>query len=328
MPPTAHRSQPAVAATVFALVASWAMAGVRDRFLFELDGVPVGTVELAVDGGEYRYTSNHFFARGDGHQRRMRSASFRLLEGGRDAATGDVLESWWLWTNPTPGCRQVRAELGRRRSLACVQQRDDQHASGTLGEEPFRAEYERGRLRVLSMGSARFSRIDGEAAPLTPPRLFEEGWPIEGERGALRIEGVPRSASPESNDVLRTWKSASSARSLAREMRRRLQRDLAATCVDHVQAFAEASSGRDLGSVLIVHGLVAERGGDRAFPHVWVRVPVAGSWLELDPSLGVEITPETHVALVAVRAGDATGAAGRAWLEFTSSAVRIVRSSP
>ena len=310
------------------LFAAWPLhAAERDRFVFELDGIPVGTVELAVNGQTYSYGSTHFFARG--RQGYGRGASFVLREDGRDWATGDVLESHWLWTRPKVGCQRVRSEIGGRRALGCIQRIDGDYAFGTLGEDAFRAEYEGGRLRVLSLGRATFSRVEGNTTLPTPPPLFGEGWPVEGRRGNLRIEGFPTAAStisPAPSGDLRAWKSRSSARALARSVRRQFREDARASCVDYVRAFAEASSRRGLGDVFIVHGLVAERRADRAFPHVWVRVPLPGGWLELDPSLGIAVTPETHVSLAEVSAGDATGDAGRVWLSFTASAATIVRA--
>jgi hypothetical protein len=317
-------------AAVLLLAVSSAVAGERDRFLFELDGVPVGTVELEIDGQDYRYTSTHFFARGrDRHQTRMRTASFRLTDGGRDAKTGDVLESLWLLRRPKQGCLRVRSELEGRLASACAHALDGERVAGTIGQEAFTAEYDAEKLRRLSLGTAEFSRIDLGAESPRPPHLFAGGWRIEGRRGALRLERFPTSdptMAPPSIQGVRAWRSASDARALAGEIHRSMEEDAEATCVEHVRAFADAAARRRLGDVLIVHRLVAERGADRAFPHVWVRVKVRDRWLELDPALGGQVTPETHVAIAQVGAEDSSGRAGRAWLSFAASAGRLARS--
>jgi hypothetical protein len=316
-------------AAVFLLAVSSALAAERDRFLFELDGVPVGTVELAIDGQDYRYTSAHFFARGrDRHQARVRTASFRLTDGGRDAKTGDALESLWLLRRPKQGCVRVRSELEGRLTSACAHALDGERVAGTIGQEAFTAEYDAEKLRRLSLGTAEFSRIDPGAESPRPPHLFADGWRIEGRRGALRLERFPASdptmALPSIKGV-RAWRSASDARALARKIHRSMEEDAEATCVDQVRAFADAAARRRLGDVLIVHGLVAERGADRAFPHVWVRVKVRDRWLELDPALAGEVTPETHVAIARVSPGDSSGHAGRAWLSLATNAGRVAR---
>src|ERR671919_377848 len=90
-------------------------------------------------------------------------------------------------------------------------------------------------------------------------------------------------------------RAADSASCLWEERRSRASRGTP-LCRRHRRSSAKDGPSRGgLGDVFIVHGLVAERRADRAFPHVWVRVPLPGGWLELDPSLGIDVTPETHV---------------------------------
>jgi hypothetical protein len=307
-----------------------AAGGERARFLFELNGVPVGTVELTLDGAEYRYTSTHLFARGRDRKARVRSAAFQLGEGRRDARTGVLLESLWLWKRPTPGCEIVRSELEARSVRACVFGFSGSRAAGTLGQEAFTAEYEGEELRVLALGVARFTREDPDSdidMP-RPPDMFSEGWPIAGARGALRLEPTWRQTPrPEksASDRGRRWRSTSDARALAKEIHHTFAEDRGATCIDLVRAFADRAAERHLGHVEVVHGLVAEPGAVRAWPHAWVRVRSANGPLEIDPTLQIPVTSATHLAIARVPFGDESGDAGRAWLALAESP-RIYRA--
>lgn len=311
-------------------VCSSADAGERARFLFELNGIPVGTVEMALDGQDYRYTSTHFFARGRvATRQRVRSAAFKLLKGtSRDAESGEVLESLWLWKRPQRGCHLIRSELEGRRSRGCVHHAYRRRAIGTLGTEEFIAEYQGDRLRTLSLGASRFTRADVRASSPRPPPLFAEGWPVTGRRGALRLEGfavAQPAPTRDPGDGGLSWSSASDARWSAELIYRGMKDDPSATCVDFVRAFTRLVAERRRRDVLVVHGLVTERDADRAFPHVWARVRVDDTWLDLDPSRGEPVTPETHLELTAVSPDDTSGHAGRIWLSLASSSAHVVR---
>jgi hypothetical protein len=69
------------------------------------------------------------------------------------------------------------------------------------------------------------------------------------------------------------------------------------SCVTHARRFVRwAMTSHDVPRAAVVYGLVAD--GKRAFAHAWVQVRLSnGEKLELDPTLLVPVTPQTHLAL-------------------------------
>lgn len=318
----------------------------RGLFLFELRRVPVGTVELSWEpgSGAYRYRSTHLFTRGQDRGALARTASFRLDAGGR-TADGERLASWWAWRQPPVGeCVRGREELGERRGALCLRAltRDGSASGSMLGEE-FQARYEGGRLRELVIGPARFLAIPPGTAIAPPGDLFGEGFPIdEGGEGVLALEpglGEPARVEGRPGAARAPWNERE-ARALARKVyeafpdKRPGPADLGPTpgeeeeeegvgsCAAHVRRFLRLA--RETGhEALAVHGLVAEPGEQRAWPHVWVRVMLGGGrMLDLDPTTLDEVTPRTHLPLAATRDEQA---AGRVWLELFSGRYRVVR---
>jgi hypothetical protein len=73
-----------------------------------------------------------------------------------------------------------------------------------------------------------------------------------------------------------------------------------------------------------VQGLLAAPGEGRAYPHVWVRVRLAGGApLDLDPTSLDEVRPSTHLALAA---GASPADAGSLWLQVLRGGHRVERA--
>lgn len=324
-------------ALVLALVLSGAPE--RARFLFELRGVPVGMVDLSWEpgSGSYQYRSTHLFTRGQDRSALTRTASFRLDAAGRTAA-GEHLSSLWVWRGPSAGkCVPGREELGERRDALCLHTlAPDGSARGTLLGERFQARYEGGRMRELILGPARFIALPAGAQLAAPVDLFGEGFPVDGERGTLALE--PALELPVKAEPLRATWDEREARALARQVheafpdKRPGPADLgpvrdeedggAGSCAAHVRRFVQRARQQRY-DARVVHGLVAEPQERRAWPHVWVRVALAGGGtLDLDPTSLDEVSPHTHLVLVVTGDGEV---AGQVWLRLLSGKHRVVR---
>ena len=70
------------------------------RFIFSLEGIPVGIVDLSLKGDTYRYQSTHMLRGADGGERTKVRAEEVKLRGAVEARTGLHLESLWLWRRP------------------------------------------------------------------------------------------------------------------------------------------------------------------------------------------------------------------------------------
>lgn len=301
----------------------------RAQFLFELRGVPVGTVELSwdMDAGEYRYRSSHLFVRGRDRSALVRNVAYRVGPEGRTAA-GEHPSALWLWRQPPAGsCVTGFEEIGGKRGRLCLERFNaDGGAMGTLFGERFRASFRNGRLRALEIGEARFtSATSGIAA--APIDLFSSGLTIEGGRGPLALE-PPRALPP--GPALAPWDERQ-ARALAERVhasfteKRPSAADLrepaddadVGSCLAHARRFVKLAreAGREAG---VVYGLLAD---GRAYPHAWVRVALAGGRaLDLDPTSLDEVTPSTHLALATDER-----AAGGLWLDLLAGRYRVRR---
>src|SRR5256885_11690577 len=92
------------------MVAALALLAVlaQTRYLFELDGVPVGTVELSLEGRRYTYRSTHAYRR----KQAERVDAFTL--------GSPVPEGYWLWKRPAAGCVDGIAELTHELGRLCA----------------------------------------------------------------------------------------------------------------------------------------------------------------------------------------------------------------
>jgi hypothetical protein len=184
-------------------------------------------------------------------------------------------------------------------------------------------------LRSLELGASRFVRVPPGTLPAAPPDLFARGFPIQGRGGRLAL--APKSEKPERDPgkLPRTAPSEKSARALSKEVADSFveQKESAADFGDDPQAIAGSCLGHALRyreralkrgfDASIVEGLVVLPGESVARPHAWVRVRIPGGRiLELDPTLGREVSPATHLALADP---------GEAWLGLLSGARRVVR---
>ena len=286
-------------------------------FLFELDGAPAGVVELRLDRGMYRYTSTQVFLRGDELSSKVRLESHEVTADGRDQKTGLAYESLWLWRSAQkPGCVRAREELGPREGEVCVTSVKGAQVSGTSFGEPWTATVGKdGRLRELAVGPARFV-LAKAGVKVSPLDLFGHGWPVKGASGTLTVRGAGAVKVP---DGMRAVASVEDARALSRQVH---ERTAGKFCGEVARALVQEANAHGSDAV-IVHGLYAKAGADRALPHAWVRlVDARGAVIDVDPALDVEVTPATHAPLALAKDD---GTAGLAWLHLLSGEWTVAR---
>lgn len=222
------------------------MVSLLARFIFELGGVPVGTVELSLQGNEYVYRSTHVYRR------------TKATQEDRFAADGKPLpEGLWLWRQPKQGCVDGVAELSHEKGQLCADGVKGREVQGTSLGRAFTARYDAvAELSELVIGKSRFVRT---AAPLKAGQPYAAGFPIEGKGTRLALEPPVEGARwPEVEPRgIRTTPAEEGS------------------CLELAEGFVE-STNTDYRLVL---GLVVENG--RAWPHAWAHAKVAG---DVDPS--------------------------------------------
>lgn len=285
-------------------------------FLFSLGGAPVGVVQLRQEGSAYEYRSIQWFTRGADRSRRERSARYTLRD-------GPMPESLAMLAAPARvGCSEVFEELGTRRGPYCVERIDGADVTGTVVGTSYRAHYEQGALTSVVLGTARFRRV-AEVPRIDAPDLFGQGILIDGQRGRLFIPGqlpLSSSALPEAvralaakvHDSFRV-RSESTA-----DLQPSPEGDVG-SCVAHARRFLEWAKRQGLDSVL-VFGVVAEPGADRALPHAWARVTTREGRVDVDPTLMIAVTPRTHAALTTDEVE-----AGQRFLDLFAGALKVTR---
>jgi len=288
-------------------------------FLFQLMGIPVGWVELSHDAQSYEYRSTHVIAR-DGRLSTRRRARRFDIAGEVDNATGRTLPALALWKKPEgpTGCRPAVDELSGQRGELCIDSLVGP-VSGRLFAQPFFAEYgSDGRLSSLSVGTAKFVRVDAVPS-LAPKDLFGMGVPIAAGQGALLWSPPPEVTSVP---AMNPW-SESEALLLSNRVRRELEGRSDAVCLDFARRFVALANQKGVRAVL-VHGLHVQPGETRARPHAWVRIAVPGQrTLDIDVALGDPVRPQTHLPL-AIGEGERSGAL---WLEVFEGRRQAVRAS-
>jgi hypothetical protein len=304
-----------------------ASAADEATFLFVLQGVPVGTVELRLEEGRYTYRSKHLFtrARQEGAIERQET---RDVSADGVLADGKRPESLWLWRAPGIGCVSLVEELTGRVGQGCVEIAAAAAASGRVFGQPFEARYRQGRLEELSIGAARFTAIPRSVRMEAPPDLFGAGFPTEGRHGPLAL--VPAAAPPQV--VLKAW-DADASRALAERVHDSFSsqdpsdadwmvNDAAQSggCLAHARRFQEWAK-RGHHAAAVVFGLLAD--GERAYPHAWVRIGLAnGQTLDLDPMSLEPVRPETHLPLSATTV-EPGPELGQTYLELVSGTRRV-----
>ena len=73
---------------------------------------------------------------------------------------------------------------------------------------------------------------------------------------------------------------------------------------------------------MAVFGLLVLPGGDRAFPHAWVRVRTPEGLVDLDPTSLDPVTPATHLPL---RCSPTLEGGGELWLRVLFGGARVRR---
>ena len=201
------------------------------RFIFELAGVPAGTVELTVAPQEYVYRSRQVY---------LRRSAERSDKFPHDAQP--IPEGLWLLRKPARGCVDGVAEVTHQTGKLCADEVTLTQVKGTLFTKPFTATYDPRRgMTELVVGKSRFVRSD---QPLAAGQPYADGFPVEGKGRMLALE-PPVEGARNSHPV-------GTRQAPAEE----------GSCLELAQAFVGESGDRRL-----VLGLVVE--GGRAFPHAW-----------------------------------------------------------
>ncbi len=310
-------------------------------FLFELRGVPVGTVELRVDRseGRYVYRSRHLYARAQDKTWVSRTGGFTVDRTFRIKGEDAFPESLWLWRKPaTTGCVKIREELGARLGEACASEVRADEVRGTLYGDAYTAHYADGWLLSLEVGGGKFLAVP-PSTEVESDDVFGGGFSVSGKpKGALALK--PTRASPELTASLTRWDEAE-ARALAAEVHREFvekrptsqdfrpgsveEEVFAGSCLAHAKRFAAKAQARGQ-RVALVHGLLVEDGEDRAFPHAWIRVRVG--WrqtVDLDPTFLMPVKPQTHLPVYAALPSQGDQAAGKVWLDLLAGRYQVTR---
>lgn len=319
-----------------------AAAPARETYVFSLDGVPVGTVELTLTphpkDDTFRYVSTHWLARGEDGRAQRRSAAFRIR------ADAPMPSALWLWKRPESGCRAVVDELTGAKGRGCAEDDSQARYRGTLLGRAFVARYsDDDRLERLDLGVATFARSRGPVVPVLPPDRFGGGVPIVSVEGKASDEGLSRGAlsldppgqTPFPDIAL--W-STREALALAERVRESFDDDAPGAvdfaedartgtkggCVAHARRFEQLARAADgTPRAAIVYGFHATAGAAQAAAHAWVVVKTPEGALELDPTLGIPVSRRTHVA-VGYRA-PGLPLAGSRYLDVFLGKVRVVR---
>ena len=285
-------------------IAQTALGIERDTYVFSLSSVPVGLVELTLDKGTspglFRYRSIHWLTR-DTHVANVE----QKLEVQLDATR--VPASMWLWLRRPAGCTDVEDERTHRQGEGCVNKSVGREVDGTLFGEKFHATYASdGRLDKLQLGTSTFIRKPGvKSLDQPPPDLFGKAIPVQGREGALQWE--PGLAPPAPK--LTPWNAAAAKRLTLKVLESFTENeagdaDLAVDpvtgnrggCLAHARRFERwARTPKGARRAAVVLGFYAAPGDATARAHAWVMVKTPKETLMLDPTLGVPVTPETHI---------------------------------
>ncbi len=219
----------------------------QTRYLFELDGVPVGSVELTLEGKHYTYKSTHAYRR----------ALSEHVDEFNLAPEKPVPEGYWLWRKPAAGCVDGIAEVSDEKGQLCAEDVGMREVKGTAIKKAFVARYDTsGELEELTIGKSRFVRTD---APLQPGQPYAKGFEVEGKGKKLELEP----ALEGTRWPFHTPKGT-----------RKQPLPEADSCLDVAREYVAAHPDFHLAL-----GLVVEKG--RAYPHAWAVSDVAG---DVDPS--------------------------------------------
>ena len=219
----------------------------QTRYLFELDGVAVGTVELALEGKHYTYTSLLAYRRAKAEH----VDEFNL------SPDKPVPEGYWLWHKPAEGCVPGVAEVTSATGKLCADEVGVREVKGTAMGKPFTARYDASNeLEELVVGKSRFLRTD---KPLVPGQPYAKGFPVEGKGKKLELQ-------PPLEGTRWPFFTPKGTRSAPLP-----EPD---SCLEVAQAFVAEHPGYRL-----VLGVVMDKG--RAYPHAWAASDVSG---DVDPS--------------------------------------------
>lgn len=224
-----------------------AAAPEQARYLFELDGVPVGTVQLSLDGPQYRYVSTHAYRRITAE----RADAFTL------GAGKPTPEGYWLWHKPAAGCVDGITELSSQTGPLCAVDVGVREVTGTTLGKPFTARYDASNLlEELTLGPAHFVRTQ---RVLEAGKPYAKGFALEGKGKTLEL-----APAAEGTRWLSLAPRGTATKPLAHDD----------TCLEAARTFVAEHPGYRLAL-----GVVVEKG--RAYPHAWAVSETEG---DVDPT--------------------------------------------
>ncbi|MDQ3264835.1 MAG: hypothetical protein M3Y59_14400 [Myxococcota bacterium] len=293
------------------LLAATPPRDVSASFWFFLNDVPVGTVELSLQGGTYRYASTHFFG---GSPKAPKRSHFEGQLDEKNAIDDRVPSSLFiLLRSREEHCEEVFDELTLAKGTACVNDRAEDLDVGVALGTPYRARYQDGLLQELKIGDGVFRRSEGTPPP--PPDIFAAGLPVSGADGPL---GFSSELSKKGRyfPMIPTLLTKGRVEEAVRAARATLGSEESGACVrlaDDVVRRVGRSNAE------IVYGVVMD--GPRAYPHAWVRVlsPERREWL-FDPAMDLPVTPQTHLEIP-------NEAVGETYLALWNGTLKIIRTA-
>jgi hypothetical protein len=307
----------------FLLIALSAMPTSADESCwFVLRGARVGQVNVTLAEGKYSYVSDHLFAPREQVKRRRRTVSFKVDAEGRVERLG-APEALWLIREPKLGCVEGFEELTQRRGKLCADRVKDQQATltrrldGRIFSQPFTATYQNGRLALLTIGSARFSRVEPGDQLGKPRDVLSKTFTIEGSGATLELAPAATFQSKLQPDRIVDEKKV---RAAVNQVRVKLLSERDVLCTDFVRELKKTNL-----PLVVVHGLVTRPMDSEGFPHVWVRFRLAADrFLDIDPTNGTDAKPSTHLALwTSAKLDDRES--GENWLKLLNEPHRLLR---
>jgi hypothetical protein len=292
--------------------------GERTSYLFTLDGLPAGqvTLERSADGRTFTYRSEHVFGRGAA-LRKVETRTLKLDADGHVAGSTSTPVSLWLWTRAEPGCLEVMDERTGRTGQACSNAVSREELEGIALGESFHAIYRAGRLELLDLGPARFTRVSDTPGLDGATGLWARGVALPGGRGELVFDptlNLPRQAAAPSSRG-RAW-----ADRLLKEFGGAEEGERCLETSERLLRWMEERGGHGV----LVLGLLISEG--RAWPHAWLRAE--GPYeepVDLDPAWGRVVVPPGYLTLETVALGAQGLGAGQIYLDLVTGKRRLVR---
>lgn len=304
--------------TVIAAILALALAAApAERYVYEFSLLrsPVGFVELELRGSAYTYRSVHLFNREGKRNSTQRSVKLALNADGLTSAGRAPASLSLVKAKGGARCIGVEDELSAEAGELCVSKLEAGRRTGKLLRKSFVAKYgDDGVASEISFdgGKSSFVRVS-RATTISPPDFTGDGFRISG-KGRAMLEPAVQLNAPSVYP---------SERSKLVKLAELIHERPLHFCTDFVRDYLFELNVLNPVLGVEVHGLKID--GDRAYPHVWVRVQTEEGPLELDPTLMIDVKPQTHLPLRYAQTDEERRAAGELWLKLMTGEIKVVR---